>query len=1083
MRRYFAPLAVLLVPVAAIAANPNADKPIIGPPPPWVRPNELPADTGKPDESAVRLLLSDQQRLLLPNGNETYTETALRVQTAQGLSALGTLTLAWKPDLGTLTVHKLRIIRDGKVIDLLAGGPGFTVVRRENNLEYAMLDGILTAVIQPEGLQVGDILDMATTTKTSDPTLGGNSEGLILLGPAARAAHYRARLIWPDKLPIRWRQGEGMPPVRLHKADGQTELSLAMDDVQPEIVPKSAPPRFSLTRRLEATSLKSWNDLSALFAPLYAKAATLKPDSPIKAEISRIAGASPDPVRRAEAALALTQDRLRYVFLGMNDGNLVPADADTTWQRRFADCKGKTAFLLALLHGLGIEAVPAIVSTALGDGMDAWMPQLGLFNHVIVRATIDGKVYWLDGTRTGDVRLADIRVPDFGFALPLRTPGVALERLDVPVPVKPLDEYWLKVDMRAGVTRPFPFHVEEVSRGDGALATHLRLDNMTPDVRQQSLRDYFAGQYPDVEIKTSSASWDPATREERLVMDGLEKHDWRWSYEADHAGIGWKADFERAVGPHRDAPFQVDYPSYTVAHETILLPNNGRGMVNQVSNVDRTVGGVEYRRTAKMEGEVFTIETSSRAVAREYPAKDASAAQAALRELAAQQPLLALNADYRPTPQEIEASIADPKSSYDYFARAQDRLHKRDLAGALADAEQSVALSPDNAGAYLLRGSVRDMMGKPLDALPDMQKAVAIAPAWQPGHVTLANLLMNLGRNDEALAEAERAVLLDVKDHHALAMRGEIQRRLRHYDQALADTALALAKSPEKPLLLPIYQTRINAYLGLNKSDKAIAEAQALVAADPGGDQAHVLAGATYARFGRRGEAMAEFARAIAIKPSTEAYLTRANNRAPADIAGKRADIAAALTLDPKMTEAKLLLLNVEYKAGNPTGVIAGAEAILRNNPTDATALMYRGLAYAATKHAAEAVRDFDAARKSVATDAPTLNNMCWAKAKLNVALDAALADCDAAVKLWPKESNMADSRAFVLFRMGRFADALVGYDQALQLSPDKAASLYMRGIVKHRLGKAAEGDADIAAARAIDSNVDREFTDAGVTT
>ncbi len=80
----------------------------------------------------------------------------------------------------------------------------------------------------------------------------------------------------------------------------------------------------------------------------------------------------------------------------------MPARADETWQRRFGDCKGKTVLLLALLKELGIQAEPALVSLGGGDGLDERLPSLGAFNHVIVRATIGGKVYWLDGTRTGD---------------------------------------------------------------------------------------------------------------------------------------------------------------------------------------------------------------------------------------------------------------------------------------------------------------------------------------------------------------------------------------------------------------------------------------------------------------------------------------------------------------------------------------------------------------------------------------------------------------------------------------------------------------------------------------------------------
>jgi len=1075
----FVALAALIVSTGAIAADPNADKPIIAPPAPWVHPVEPPSDTSKADGTAIKLLLNDQQVRLLPSGSETYTETMARVQTAQGLAALGTISIPWKPDQGTLTVHKLHIIRDGKVIDLLAGGHGFTVLRRENGLEYAMLDGVLTAVIQPEGLQIGDVLDMAMTVRTIEPALGGNSEGFVVLGSGARVVKYRVRALWDDKLPVRWRQGDNLPPVRLHKVNGLNEIELALDNVEPTVPPKEAPPRYALSRNVEITTLKSWNQLSELFAPLYAKASTLRADSALKAEIASIAATSPDPVKRTEAALTLVQDKVRYVFLGMDDGGLVPADADVSWQRRFADCKGKTALLIALLHGLGISAEPAIVSTGLGDGLDQRMPMAAFFDHVIVRAMIGGKVYWLDGTRTGDARLADIQVPNFRFALPLRAPGSALEPLNVPIPVKPLQEYRLRVDMTAGVTRPFPFHVEEISRGDEALATHLRLDDMTSELRQQSLRDYFAGQYPDVEPKTYSAAWDPASGEEKLVMDGLEKHDWHWSYEADHAALGWKADFTRAPGPHADAPFQVDYPAYTVAHETILLPNGGKGMVNQAADIDRTVAGVEYHRKARTEGGTFTIDTSTRAIAREFPAKDAPAAQAALRELAAQQPLLSFDGNYEPTQQENDAAIADPKSAFDYFRRAQDRLQKHDLSGALADAEQSISLSPNSAGPYLLRGTLRGMTGKPVDALPDVQKAVAIAPAWQQAHLALANLLMNLGRNDEALVEADRAVALDDKNYLALALRGDIHRRMRHTDQALADTAAALKLKPDAE---DIYQTRVNIYSGQGQSDKAIAEARAAIAANPKSAFAHVLLAATYKRFGRIQEAMEEFDRSIAIKPTPEAYLTRANTRPYSDIAGRRTDVDAAAKLDPTAPDLQEMLLALDLRQGNYSAVIARASALLVKKPTSGDLLVTRGIAYLRSGRRAEADKDFAAARAAAGSDATALNMLCWSKATHNIALASALADCEAALKMKPDQANILDSRGFVLLRLGRYQEAVDSYDRALALRPKVAESLYGRGLARRRVGQSAEAEADIAAAKAADPAIQDEFAGYGIT-
>ena len=1074
-----AALAALIVSTGAIAADPNADKPIIAPPAPWVHPVEPPIDTSKADGTAIKLLLNDQQVRLLPGGSETYTETMARVETAQGLAALGTISIPWKPDQGTLTVHKLHIIRDGKVIDLLAGGRGFTVLRRENGLEYAMLDGVLTAVIQPEGLQIGDVLDMAMTVRTIEPALGGNSEGFVVLGSGARVVKYRVRALWDDKLPVRWHEGENLPPIRPHKDNGLNEIELALDNVEPTVPPKEAPPRYALSRNVEITTLKSWNQLSELFAPLYAKASTLQADSALKAEIASIATASPDPVKRAEAALALVQDKVRYVFLGMNDGGLVPADADVSWQRRFADCKGKTALLIALLHGLGISAEPAIVSTGLGDGLDQRMPMAAFFDHVIVRATIGGKVYWLDGTRTGDTRLADIQVPNFRFALPLHAPGAALERLDVPVPSKPLEEYLAKVDMTAGVSRPFPFHVEEISRGDEALMLHLRLDDMAPQLRQQVLRDYFASQYADVESKSYSAVWDQASGELKLVMDGLETHDWRWAYEPSHAAVGWKADFARAAGPGQDAPFAINYPSYVTAHTTILLPNGGTGMVNRIADVDRTVAGVEYHRKARIENGVLSVETSSRAIMREFPAKDAPAAQAALRELAAEQPLLTYDNNYRKTRQEIEAALSDPKSASDYNERAWSRLSKNDPAGALADAEQAIALRPDIPGPYVLRGTVRALQGKPDEGLADVRKGVALGPEWVGGHYRLAHLLLFLNRTEEALAEADRALALDPKSAETLVLRADIHRRLRHFPVALADSEAALKLLPGN---LGVYELRTSIYLDQQQKDKALAEVQAATAANSKSDEAHFFAGTIYKRLGQPAKAMAEFDQAIALKPSPRAYLIRAAARPDSDVTGKRADIAAATKLDPNLLAGKEMSLALELRLGNFSAAIPLADALLAKQPANIRLLVERATALSHTGRTADANKDLAAARTAAGANPMLLNNLCWEKATHEVALDTALADCDAALKIREGEAAFLDSRGFVLLRLGRYQESLDSYDKAIALRPQQAESLFGRGLARRHLGKSAEAAADVAAAKALDDSVDEQFASYGIT-
>src|SRR5690606_29278685 len=119
----------------------------------------------------------------------------------------------------------------------------------------------------------------------------------------------------------------------------------------------------------EYSDFASWPAVSQRFHPLFAQASTLAADSPLHAEAARIAAAHEGKLARAQAALELVQQQVRYIYVGLNGGNFVPAGADETWSRRYGDCKGKTALLLALLRELGIEAEAVLVNnTGLDDG-------------------------------------------------------------------------------------------------------------------------------------------------------------------------------------------------------------------------------------------------------------------------------------------------------------------------------------------------------------------------------------------------------------------------------------------------------------------------------------------------------------------------------------------------------------------------------------------------------------------------------------------------------------------------------------------------------------------------------------------
>lgn len=625
-----------------------AEKPAFGPPPAWVQVLDIPVAPPPEGAPAVQMLLDDNQTRLSPDGDAFYNRRVRKVLRTEGLAGFTSLGFTWKPDTDAVTFHTLKIIRGDKVIDLLGAGDKMLVLRRETGLEQAMLDGRITASQQLEGLQVGDILDFAFTYTSHDPILQGHSyenEGLTFAGVAAR---YHMKTSWPKGDPIRWRAtpGFGTPTVSEH--DGRAWLELDATGVQAPKAPVGAPPRFRRLGSLEASGFTTWREVSSLMRPLYDKAARLKPDSPIRAEARTIAAASRDPKDRAFAALKLVEDKTRYFFIGIGDGGYVPAAADETWTRKFGDCKAKTALLLALLHELGVQAEPALVSLGGGDGMDERPPSAAAFNHVVVRATIAGQVYWLDGTRTGDNSgLAALKPPNHRWALPLRPAGADLEKIVIPPLSEPQIDSSVRLDATGGLGKPAPVKLAMRMRGDLATALRQIVARAPKADLERSLRQTYSSTMSWIDVE--SIEWRDDAAHDAFEVDILGSADMDWRPNPDVGRREYKVAASstqpggyprREPGPNRDAPFAVPYPLFIRSLVEIDLPDAGRGFSVRGPNGAERVGGLELTRHSTLEGGVARFSTEARSVAEEISAEEAESATRTLRRLAGEDSLV-----------------------------------------------------------------------------------------------------------------------------------------------------------------------------------------------------------------------------------------------------------------------------------------------------------------------------------------------------------------------------------------------------------------------------------------------------------
>src|SRR5262249_4625022 len=135
----------------------------------------------------------------------------------------------------------------------------------------------------------------------------------------------------------------------------------------------------------------------------------------------------------AERATRFVQDEVRYLGFELGDASVRPSVPDLVATRRFGDCKDKALLLVTLLHQLDVDAVPVLVSMGGGASLKERLPSAPAFNHVIVRAPLEGRSVWIDATGSYERGpFLERPAPPFVMGLPVAAGVVDLEPIPDP---------------------------------------------------------------------------------------------------------------------------------------------------------------------------------------------------------------------------------------------------------------------------------------------------------------------------------------------------------------------------------------------------------------------------------------------------------------------------------------------------------------------------------------------------------------------------------------------------------------------------------------------------------------------------
>lgn len=502
-----------------------------------------------------------------------YHHKAYTAHEASSLGALGQFDIQFQPEYQRVQLHRLVLVRGKQVIDKLASAD-IRFLQRERSLDQGIYDGSVTAQIVTTDVRVGDTLDIEYTITGQNPVFAGHIMEAAQVDYGGPVQLRRVTIDAPQDKHLAHRllgAGPGPVPAWTEQVrDGRRRLRFEMKALAPLIGESSVPFDAHQFRWVQVSDFRDWTEVNAWALDLFA---TKTPPAVLAAPL-RTARAAKTREEAVARVLEYVQNEIRYLSVSLGENSHRPFAPATVIERGYGDCKDKTLLAVTMLRELGIEAEPVLVATYATRGPSAMLPSPTLFDHAIVRVTVNGKRYFLDPTRLGQYGALDRMGQVHGGreVLVVKDGVTALET--IPLPAR---EFMTSKRLeRALVTafgKPAEFQTRIEMTGADAESARVQLARLSKPEIRKAYEGALVKRYPDARLVGEPLILDDRQRntltiETRHSIASLLK---------ESAGGGWDLRYSPTNLTELFAPpgsaqrtFALAVPAYPYAYEYAL---------------------------------------------------------------------------------------------------------------------------------------------------------------------------------------------------------------------------------------------------------------------------------------------------------------------------------------------------------------------------------------------------------------------------------------------------------------------------------------------------------------------------------
>ena len=552
---------------------------LISAPPSWVDlsadPSLAPTPAAETSYGYDYLLLDRQVNV---REEARYYRTVYRLTSESPLQDGGRLTWSFDPAYEKLTVHHLRVIRDGVAQERLQEGL-IKTIQQERDLDRHLLNGELTGLAVLEDIRVGDVIDYAFTREGWNPAFAGNYFDTVSAGWSIPVRHSRFRVSAPtDRRLIHKDHGKVTLVFSEQHAGDDHTLMWEGRQLRPIEAESETPSWFTPYPHVRISEFDEWSDVVKWAEPMYAVPASISAELVEKAA-SLIRGHSGDAAKAA-AILQFVQQEVRYLGMELGAGSYRPTAPAVVLARRFGDCKDKTLLFCTLMQAAGLTAYPALLDTDWRDTIDDWLPSPNAFDHVIACIPQTNGYLWVDPTLTYQQgELARRGLPDYRRALVIKSGQATLTPVIVPTNAQSTVRIAEQFDI-VGFDQPARFQVTTISSGLSADSQRRYFAQTTPEQIAKHYVNYYASAYPGLTSSALPSLTDDVSNNIVTVVETYEVPN-LWSTPDETGQI--EAEFfpkpisDYAARPEttvRTMPLRMSHPINVQLTTTINLPEN-----------------------------------------------------------------------------------------------------------------------------------------------------------------------------------------------------------------------------------------------------------------------------------------------------------------------------------------------------------------------------------------------------------------------------------------------------------------------------------------------------------------------------